>query len=569
MFPAALVAEEAVGNAPLGLIFRLETGMHASLIRRMAIDPGQRFLVTVSDDRTARIWSLPEGKLLRILRAPIGGGKEGELYAVSVSNDGRYVAVGGYSGWEWRKKTVVYLFEVESGVLKKTLGELPDSINNLAFLPGDEYLAVGLAGNNGIRFLRVSDGALVGIDRQYAGTNVGMDVSSQGMTASSSQDGYVRLYDASFHLVDAKRLFPGKPAGVAFSPDGGSLAVGFEDQTRVEVLSVPGLNTLYAPDVSGIQGRLSLVTWSPDGQYLFAGGQQGTTGNDKIRKWADRGMINTSGTSRYVDLQSGAASLTDLLGVGGGGVLYAGADPSFGLINAEGFQVFHVGPATVNFRGVGSNLLASEDGKRVQFPYGPQGAIPARFDVAALRLEPAGASDGTMQPPLIASGKIRFTWLSKGKGIQVNGYPIKLEADEEFQSMAIMPGEQMVSLGSNQRLRLVGIDGRLLWSTVVPATVWGMVFSGNGRYLITALEDGTLRWYYAANGHEIMALYPHIDRQRWVLFSPNKLFTLSVGAENLVGWHRNQGIGREARFFTHEGLFQSFNRPDVIGQLLK
>ena len=61
------------------------------------MDRAGKVLVTGSDDKTARVWSLPQGKLLKVLRPPIGAGSAGWVYAVAISPDGKTVAVGGSS----------------------------------------------------------------------------------------------------------------------------------------------------------------------------------------------------------------------------------------------------------------------------------------------------------------------------------------------------------------------------------------------------------------------------------------------------------------------------------------
>jgi hypothetical protein len=54
---------------------RIETGMHGAMINRIGVDATCRLMVTGSDDKTARLWALPEDgaaepKLLRVLRVP-------------------------------------------------------------------------------------------------------------------------------------------------------------------------------------------------------------------------------------------------------------------------------------------------------------------------------------------------------------------------------------------------------------------------------------------------------------------------------------------------------------------
>src|ERR1039458_5781483 len=49
---------------------RIETGMHTAQIWRIDGDAAGRFLVTASEDKTARVWDLQSGNLLRVLRPP-------------------------------------------------------------------------------------------------------------------------------------------------------------------------------------------------------------------------------------------------------------------------------------------------------------------------------------------------------------------------------------------------------------------------------------------------------------------------------------------------------------------
>src|SRR5438309_10996631 len=92
-------------------VLRLETGMHTAPIRAAAVDAGGRLLATASFDKTVRLWSLATGEQLRVLRPAIGSGAEGELFAVAVSPDGRFVVTGGWTGFEWEKANSLYVFE--------------------------------------------------------------------------------------------------------------------------------------------------------------------------------------------------------------------------------------------------------------------------------------------------------------------------------------------------------------------------------------------------------------------------------------------------------------------------
>ena len=77
-----------------------ELGMHTAPIKSAAVDAAGRFAVTASWDKTVRVWSLVDGKLVRTIRMPSGPGHIGKIYAVAMSPDGELIAAGGYTNTE-------------------------------------------------------------------------------------------------------------------------------------------------------------------------------------------------------------------------------------------------------------------------------------------------------------------------------------------------------------------------------------------------------------------------------------------------------------------------------------
>src|SRR5208283_2720729 len=77
--------DEAIQACPDQRPFlRIETGVHTVTIRRISVDAACRLLATPSDDKTVRLWSLPDAKLQRIVRLPIGAGDAGKVNATAM-----------------------------------------------------------------------------------------------------------------------------------------------------------------------------------------------------------------------------------------------------------------------------------------------------------------------------------------------------------------------------------------------------------------------------------------------------------------------------------------------------
>ena len=130
---------------------RSETGMHTAVIKRIDVDAKERYLVTGSVDKTVRVWSLLDnGKLIQILRPPIGEGREGEIHAVAISPDGETVAAGGWTGPTWGGTYSIYLFDRQTGEMNQRLTGHPQPIFHLAYSPDGRYLVANLA-QQGIR----------------------------------------------------------------------------------------------------------------------------------------------------------------------------------------------------------------------------------------------------------------------------------------------------------------------------------------------------------------------------------------------------------------------------------
>ena len=596
-------------------ILRLEVGTHNAGVWALALDPSNRILVTGSEDKTARVWDISgRGGLLRVLRPPVGEGEEGHIFAVALSSDARAVACGGRTGSPNQGDACVYLFDRATGVMTRRLGGLPGWVQHLVYTPNGRFLAVvtgeagGKASWSGMRIYRLPDYALVAEDRDYGDFVKWVESNPAGSRlATSCYDGFVRLYDLSglesLGASSPRRITPvskieppggNRPWGLAFSPDGTLLAVGFNLIPKVDVLQVNGdtLKHAYSPDTKGVKGDgqvlkafarkhtyspdtregrgdgrdLKAVAWSSDGRFLYAGGSHRLKGIAQIRKWAE------GGRGRYSDLPVGVdLAILHLVPLRAGGVAYSSRDGSFGLLNARdeatrlGAQAIPIYEA--NYEG----FRLSPDGAMIEFAYERGGRSPAFFSVKERRLMGASSS---LWGGLKASFTLRGP-ITEGMGVtdwknslapKLKGNPLSLK-HELAKCLAITPNKSGFFLGTSTSLVLFDSTGKGMWRVRTPGGVLGV--NTNGQAAVAALTDGTIRWYRVKDGKEFLAFFPHADRKRWVLWTPSGYYDASPGAEDLIGWHVNNGSDQAADFFPISRFRPTYYRPDVVAKVLE
>jgi WD40 repeat protein len=529
-------AQEGLHTEP---VLVLEPGMHTAPIRRLDADAAGRFLVTASHDKTVRVWAAQDGALLRTLRLPAGPGNVGKAYAAAVSPDGALVAAGGWTSASGTDESV-YLFDRASGRLLRRAGGLPATVLHLAFSPDGERLAATLH-SGGVRLVDPATGRVAAEDRDYSDQSYGAAFDRAGRLATTSFDGKVRLYGPGLRLLKAAPAPGGKhPYGVAFSPDGARLAVGYEDTTAVDVLDGATLGRLFTADTGGADsGSLPRVAWSSDGTALLAAGQWPLRGGSQLSRWAGGGRGARTGLPLSRDTATG------LRGLPGGRLAFAAADPRLGVLGADGREAWARGPATADLRGPEGVLAISADGARVAFGYEPFGRSPATFSLAERRLVAEPAPTGLASARTAASGLAVEAWENAYEPT-LNGVRLALDAYEFSRSIAVAPDGGRFALGTEWSLRLFGRDGRELWRRSVPGTAWAVNVTGDGRLVVAAYGDGTIRWHRLSDGEELLALYPHADRERWVLWTPRGHYAASPGGEGLIRLAGEPGPGRGA-----------------------
>lgn len=563
--PATLVPD----GAPL----RLDPDMHTEPIWKLGADAAGKTLASVSSDGTVRLWDLSRGRLLRTLRPPLGDPghirqNDGldRLHAVALSPDGRLVATGGSVGVEdsTARNHSVYLLDVATGDVAQRIGGLPADVKDLTFSRDGQRLAISFGEFNfldsreerrGIAVFRVADGQKLGEDL-YGEFSYAADFDSKGRLVTTDFSGNVRLYDAQLKQIAATKL-DRSAFEVRFSPDDRQIAVGNTSYSEVMVLDAVN-RPLSRLRSLGDTGKWASVAWSADGSTLYAGNRD----QPIIRRWAE-------GLAQGVDVRVRARVL-DLLALPDGRMVFATAEPGWGILDTKDRIEIYQGPQALE---LGHRaLLLDRTGISAGFE---TWGHPVVFRAGSLQLE-TGVKG--LEPPVtvLPGMEVRIegeNCFLNGTELELNDFVIttpltggRWDGGEVALSYALSPKNQALFLGTSMHLIRYDQSGKTVWEVDLSKAATAVNVSGDGRLVVT-FEEGLVRWYRADTGAHLLTLYVHPDLRRWAVWSPSGSFQAGEDAGHLIGWPISVDLDQPAVWVPASAL-PSRRRPEVLSRIL-
>jgi WD40 repeat protein len=422
---------------------------------------GKRVVAGVGS--TAAIWSVSDGRRLSVLRHP----PSAKVWDVAFNPDGRQVVTGGTDG-------VTRVWRVSSGQQAYQLGGHTDTVQSVAF------------SSDGRSLLTASDDAtarvwdvktrrtvaeLLGHTDSVLTTSFGAD---DHMIATGGADGKLRLWPSPNAPVLELAIHNGQRVrDIQFSPDGRLLVTGGED----------GMGRVWDAASGALLGRLphgrGSADWVESATFDHNGSRVVTAGDD--------------GTAKVWDTKKDSPLAT--LAADGRPLRTADFSPDGASVAAAG-----EGPAVFLWRPLDRRLpdeLGRHTSRIESVAFAPDGGSVA-----------SASWDGTVRLWQIDDPNKRLPPL-RGDGKELSS--VAFSSDGSRLAAGGFSGSVWVWDSQTRRL-VTRLPGRQV--------IWNLSFSRDGRFLVTAAEDGVARVFAIASGRAVAQLPTSARSLEAAAFSP-------------------------------------------------
>lgn len=569
------------------IVFSLDSRGHTAEVTALAFTPDGRDLVSASKDKTIRVWDLETGRTRRTFRGQIGPGPEGEVAAMALSSDGKWLASGGWMDPAQARVPCcgdVRLYDYASGELVTLLRAHNEPVRALAFSPDGTRLISGS-----------TDGVLVF-----------WDVATRSASHTAAAHG-------------------GEVFAIAFTPDGTRAVSASADKDLVLWRTSDGTELAR---MAGHKAKVFALAMSPKGDFIASADAAG-----EIRLWDSRdgrslGVVADEGAQvRALSFLPSGEEIVTTLGhppyeahirdrrTGAIRLTYRGHDdvvsavavkPDGSLVATAGGQKseIHVWDAQTGvqavaaLRGTGATIrslgIAAKD-TTLAWGYTdpcPEERLSCPKNHGSLdhqiSLQKAGDHLGELEKAPADQSSFRRAEedTSGGLGLQhkvgpPHGYESVLEVTRDGKTTGSIRRDAtsgyrhraytftrqqnaVVSGGANGYLASYALDGQPLRRFIGhDGDILALATAADGPLMASGGSDQIIRIWNVESGELVANLFATTDDQ-WLMWTPQGYYTGSPGADELVGWQINKGRAKTPLYVRAAQLRDRLNRTDIV-----
>lgn len=562
---ATVTAQEPSEKATPRL--KLDAEGHTGLASRLFLADEDRTLITVGSDNTVRFWDIESQRSYQVLRLspealPVG------IYSAALSEPRRMLAVSGATD----KITLISLDKLEVDSVIQLPPETTENIPAMDYSSDGAALYVAKNSESAGEVLRLSADTgqvLSRFSADWDANSVAVSKNSDRI-ASCWGNGDCRIHEDDLSVLKTISKPETHPRTVAFIGSSNKVAVGWDDGS----ITIHDENGIETQGFSNPGRWIQRLSSDADGTRLAF-----TTG------WKNRegplcGMITLASPFSIVKFTKHTNLTTDTVFLSDSArVATLGGNSEIIVWNpTDGSQV-------QKLVGKGQAVLSaawSSDGQSIAWGNTIKGStleasnpLERTFNIS--RLELSAKPDDKFSRALVqragtslkSSGKTTVDVFRGGKKHQTLQFETEYERlYNTVNCFTLLPGDK-AAVGSQFGLDLFDTGtGQQIGEFVGHiGDIWAVSPSPNGRYLLSASADMTLRVWDPNQDEPLLSLFFAGDE--WVAWTPQGYYASSPGGEALMGWHLDNGPDKLGTFAAAAQFRESLYRPDVIKLLLR
>ena len=599
---------------------------HAGKIHNLVFTPDGGRLISISEDKTIRVWNTQTGAQVKKFESQIGDGPEGMFYASALSPDGKLLAVAGYQV-STEKENYIIVIDIEKGEQVATAIGHSDVITSLSFSGSGQFLASGSADGTVHIWKMENFPTLITTSVLTIGlpvTNLCFNRMTQDLAvAADSKDIFIfalaglRKGEKQF-APKQLRKHKGVLNKVSYSPDGAFLiSSSFENE-----LILWTADGTYVKDIDKLKHSITALAFSFDGKILAALDDTGKGMTYTIPTGTRLTEFTGHDNTVFSAVFSPSTNNSNYMVASGGGnnneiILW---NPINGLtirkIKGKGSPIHQLA------FGRGYELFFSREMMNNGKP-----SFKSSFDLSSFTLNRISSQSPTIKelPRDIFLTGMNSIALPKGKSIQTDP-----NMDGRILDFKVL-SDGSVAVASDFSLKLFDKNGYLSKEFLGHSgAVRAVTVSEDGKYLASGGEDQSIiiwrlsetgfapsmrsvfdtpEWaeyfsslpvdsltnettkqawldviaFLKSNGQKV---YKEIDARfktlgevlipyatlflaednEWVCWTPKGYFSCSSEGAQYFGWHTNRGIEKLADFYDAEQYFEILYRPKEMSR---
>jgi WD40 repeat protein len=615
-------------------ILKLDTLGHTAKIGDVIITPNGE-LISASDDKTIRVWDIESGVEKRKILGQIGT-DSGEIFAIALSNDQKYLAVGGFLDKpSYGQSGNIRIYNYHTGKLLKILKSHTNPVPDLAFSKDGRYLISGSNDKTAKiwsvkKNFKLQDTIRFHKKQVYAVKTIKKDNHYFAITAGF--DNQIALYDMQDKRIVNSHRLDYKLQYLATNDKKEHIAVcGFGREIKIYDYNLNLIQTIHS------ETKPKGVSYSKDGRYLIAGTGTSprntniyTTTNYKLYSSFKKHTNLTQAVGFYQQNNK-------LYGVSGGG-------------DNNEIYIWDIKTLKVKTKiiGVGQRIWSvGIDGDNIAWGnkfdvkgdyHKKQSSFRKSINLKTFKIQNSNTQQFNRISTVNGSYSLTHT---KGGDYGYSDAVLLVQKNNQTVTKIVKDAytgyehrcygwykDYIISGGNNGQLKIYNKDAKEVASLVGHiGTIWSIAVDGDR--LVSGSSDQTMivwdlnkvgnrevslvkpSWFNKAWKDWINKNYPNYqiytqnDVKRFYnrlledgdignakkLKTPQKIypllnifvskdneyiawtkegfFTASKDGAKYIGYHINQGPNKEARFVSVDKLYDTFYRPDLIAKALQ